>query len=148
MLKVSTIMAGSAGTAAVSAATGASENGASAAGAAETASEGSTTLYRGVAEGHHAFEDALEGVARRGDLLGHADPVLHNEGFTDNSRLTSWTTDPSVAADFAGKNGIILQTTLEELQGRGINFLTSPDAYGESEWLVEGRVDPLGWFRP
>jgi hypothetical protein len=55
--------------------------------AAEGATEGSTTLYRGVAEGHHAFEDALEGVARPGDVLGHADPVRHNEGFTYNSRL-------------------------------------------------------------
>ena len=101
-----------------------------------------------MAEGHHAFEDALEGVARPGDPLGHADPVLHTEGFTYNSRLTSWTTDPSVAAEFAGKNGVVLRTTLEGLQARGINVLTSPDVYGENEWLVEGTVDRLGVFRP
>lgn len=105
-------------------------------------------MYRGVAEGHHAFDDALQGVARPGNPLGHADPVLHNEGYTYNSRLTSWTTDPSVASDYAGKNGVILRTTLEEMQARGVNVLTSPDAYGESEWLVEGIVDRLGVSGP
>ncbi len=107
------------------------------------AEDGETTILRGVADDHHAFEDALQGIARPGDPLGHADPLLHNEGFSYNSRLTSWTTDPSVAAERAGPNGVILRSTLEEMQRRGVPIIPSPDAYEESEILLEGVIPGL-----
>jgi len=103
-----------------------------------------TPIYRGVPKDHHAYTDALNGTARPGDPMGHADPVLHNEGFTYNSRLTSWTTDPAVASGFAKEGGVVLNTTLEEMQARGVNILTSPDAYNESEVLLEGTITDLG----
>jgi hypothetical protein len=78
--------------------------------------------------------------------MGHADPVLHNRGFTYNSRLTSWSTDPEIAQQFAGKDGVVLRTTIEELRSRGFNVLESPDRYGEDEVLVEGTVDGLGFL--
>jgi RHS repeat-associated protein len=110
------------------------------------AAEEGTPIFRGVAEGHNAYDDALQGVARPGDPLGHSDRALHNRGFTYNSRLTSWSTDPEVAQQFAGKNGVVLRTTIEELQSRGINVLQSPDLFGESEVLVEGIVRGLGFL--
>jgi hypothetical protein len=105
--------------------------------------ESGTTIYRGVAEDHQFFSEAEQGIARPGDPLGHADPVLHNQGFTYNSRLTSWSTDRSVAEQFAGKNGVILRTTIEEMQAQGVNILASPDAYSESEVLLEGIIPGL-----
>jgi RHS repeat-associated protein len=105
--------------------------------------ETGTTIYRGVAEDHQFFSEAQQGIARPGDPLGHADPVLHNQGFTYNSRLTSWSTDRSVAEQFAGKNGVILRTTIEEMQAQGVNILASPDAFGESEVLLEGIIPGL-----
>jgi hypothetical protein len=40
--------------------------------------------------------------------------------------LTSRTTDELVAGRFAGANGVVLETTIEELQRRGIQILASP----------------------
>lgn len=54
-----------------------------------------------------------------------------------------FTTDRAIAEQFAGKSGVILETTIEELQARGVNVLASPDLFGESEVLVEGSVDNL-----
>ena len=75
-----------------------------------------------------------------GDAGGHAHPGMHNRGLTEWSRLTSWTTDELVAGRFAGWDGVVLETTIEELQRRGIRILTSPDKFGEAEMLVEGVV--------
>ena len=58
-------------------------------------------------------------------------------------RLTSWSTDREVAEGFAGKNGVILETTIEQMQARGVNILTSPDAFDEAEVLLEGRIPGL-----
>lgn len=101
-----------------------------------------------MAEDHVAFEDAQQGIARPGDPLGHTDAAVHNMGFTTDSRFTSWTTDQSVAEGFAGKNGVILHTTIEEMQGRGVNIVSSPDIYGESELLLEGTIGNLGVMSP
>jgi hypothetical protein len=101
-----------------------------------------------VAQGHNAFADAQQGIASPGDELGHADVFAHNAGDTWTSRLTSWTTDPEVAEGFAGKNGVVLQTTVEEMQARGVNIFESPDYYDESELLLEGRIGGLGLMEP
>jgi len=82
-------------------------------------------------------------IARLGNPLGHADPALHNQGFTYNSRLTSWSTHRSVAKQFSGKNGVVLRTSIEEMQALGVNILASPDAFGESEVLLEGVITGL-----
>jgi hypothetical protein len=102
--------------------------------------EADTAIFRGVADDHHAFSDALQGTAQPGDPLGHADVALHNQGFTTGSSLTSWSTDRAVAVQFAGKGGVVLETTIGELQARGITVLPSPDAFGEAEVLVDGVV--------
>lgn len=94
--------------------------------------------------------DPLKGDAWPGDVLGHSDGILHAAGLTENSALTSWTTDRSVAEDFAGGatgRGVILSTTLEEQAHR---VVPGPDALGESEVLLRGvvfdsRVEMFGW---
>jgi RHS repeat-associated protein len=120
----------------------------SAAADAGAAGDDGTPIYRGLAQGHHAFEDAQRGIASPGDVAGHADVYAHNAGDTWTSRLTSWTTDRQVAEGFAGKNGVILRTTLEEMQGRGVNIFESPDQFDESELLLEGRIGGLPVMRP
>lgn len=93
--------------------------------------------YRGVAEGHIYYQEALRGIARpRG---GQSTPALHNQGFTD-SEFTSWTTDYQVAwkkaieSDVNGR-GIILQKDFDVTE-----LVSSPDAFGELEVLVRGIV--------
>ena len=104
------------------------------------AAKSGTPLYRGVTEGHHAFDDALQGTAMPGDLLGHRDGVLHSAGMTENSVLTSWTTDRALAERFATNGatgrGVILETTLEQQAHRTVQGLD----LGESEVLVRGIV--------
>ena len=85
-----------------------------------------TPIYRGVGGDHHAIDAAREGTALPGDAAGHAHPGMHNRGLTESSRLTSRTTDELVAGRFAGANGVVLETTIEELQRRGIQILASP----------------------
>jgi hypothetical protein len=81
-------------------------------------------------------------------LAGHADVFAHNAGDTSTSRLTSWSTDRAVAEGFAGKNGVILQTTFEEMQPSGVNIFESPDYFDESELLLEGRIGGLHVTQP
>ena len=116
--------------------------------AGSAAAEEGTAIYRGVAQNHNAFEDAEQGIASPGDVAGHADVLAHNAGDTWTSRLTSWSTDPEVAEGFAGKGGVVLQTTVEEMEARGVNILESPDYFDESEVLLEGVIDGLQVTRP
>jgi hypothetical protein len=82
----------------------------------------------------------LEGTAMPGDLLGHSDGILHSAGMTENSILTSWTTNRAVAERFATNGasgrGVILETTLEQQAHRTVRGL----ALGESEVLIRGIV--------
>jgi hypothetical protein len=106
-----------------------------------------TPIWRGVATDHHAYDAAVRGIALPGDEAGIVDVVAHNTGFTKATALTSWTTDTKWAEWFAGKDGVILHTTVEELRARGINVLASPDRFNESEILVQGRVEGLTVLR-
>lgn len=101
-----------------------------------------------MASNHQYFADAQQGIASPGDVAGHADVFAHNAGDTWTSRLTSWSTDREVAQGFAGKNGVILQTTIEEMQARGVNILSSPDQFDEAELLLEGRIGGLQVTQP
>ena len=77
------------------------------------ASGGGTTLFRGVPSSHEFFEDALKGTAR--PFGGHADPVLHNVMDT-HSIFTSWSTEKSIASQFAGDGGVVLQKSFTRSQ--------------------------------
>jgi hypothetical protein len=93
--------------------------------------------------------DAQQGIASPGDVAGHADVYAHNVlDDTWGSRLTSWSTEREVAEDFADKSGVILQTTIEDMQAAGVNIFDSPDAYDESEILLEGRIEGLQVTQP
>ena len=101
-----------------------------------------TPIYRGVAQDHHAFSEALLGQAWPGDILGHTNAEWHNMiEDTSNSNLTSWTTNRDVAESFATKGGttcgVVLESSIEENLDR---LVESPDAYGESEVLIRGVV--------
>jgi RHS repeat-associated protein len=97
-------------------------------------------IYRGVSRNHFGYDDARSGVARpRG---GSSTPAQHNEGFTD-SPYTSWTTDLDVARDFAGEDGVVLR-----IRRTGQNLVQSPDAYNESEILIQGIFRGAEVFLP
>jgi YD repeat-containing protein len=111
----------------------------------------STSIYRGVNESHHAYDAATEGDAWPGDILGHSDGRAHALGMTEDSNLTSWTTDRSVAERFAsdgsgqgvatpGGRGVIMSTTMEEHADR---IVPGPDVLGESEVLLRGIVSDV-----
>jgi RHS repeat-associated protein len=102
-----------------------------------------TPIYRGVATDHHAYDDAVQGVARPGDVNGVSDVALHNAGFTHGTDLTSWSTQLSTAEGFAGQGGVVLETTVGTLQRGGVQILRSPDAFNEAEILVKGLVGGL-----
>jgi hypothetical protein len=105
------------------------------------AADTATPLFRGVAQGHHADDEALAGNAWPGDVLGHSDGVLHAAGLTEESALTSWTTSRKIAEGFATNSGqspgVILETTLEKQAGR---VVPGPDNLGEFEVLLRGVV--------
>jgi hypothetical protein len=81
-------------------------------------------------------------------VAGHTDVFAHNADDTWTSRLTSWPTDREIAEGFAGKDGVILQTTHDEMLARGVNILDSPDSFEESEVLLEGTIDGLQVTQP
>lgn len=43
---------------------------------------------------------------------------------------------------------MILRSTIEEMQARGVNILWSPDEFDESEILLEGSIGGLQVMRP
>ena len=96
-------------------------------------------LYRGVDSSHHAYQEATSGQAWPGDILGHTDGVAHNAGLTEDSNLTSWTTDYETAAQFASDRscGVILEIDRDAVRHRET---PSPDKFDESEVLVRGLV--------
>lgn len=103
--------------------------------AAEEAGDGAGYLYRGVAEDHPGYQDALNGTAvPRG---GTASAAAHNLGDTD-SPFTSWSTDEGVARNFAGSNGAVMR--IPNADGRGYTLVRSPDSFDEGEVLVRGPV--------
>ena len=117
----------------------------------ETLSIGS--VVGGVTPRNRVWRDAIRRLAvqiaeARSGIAGHADALRHNLGETQSSRLTSWSTDMRIAERFAGRGGVVLQTSIESLRARNVNVFRSPDLFRESEWLVEGTVDNLGVFRP
>jgi len=103
-----------------------------------------TLIYRGLSNDHHVYGEALEGEAWPGDVLGSDDAVIHNSGATEMTRLTSWSTDRSVAVRFATKggrtSGVILKTRLAEWADR---VVVSPDSFDESEVLIRGVMRGL-----
>ncbi len=109
-----------------------------------------TYLYRGLNETHHAYEAGLKGEAWPGDILGHIDAAAHNAGVTENSMLTSWTTDLGTAERFAldpTGRGLILRTTME---GQVHRVVPGPDSSNEAEVLLRGMVSSaeswlVGW---
>jgi hypothetical protein len=90
-------------------------------------------VYRGVGAEHPQIANARQGIVNpRG---GSATVLEHNLGNT-NSVYTSWTTDISIAEEFAGMHGpggVILRDRVPR------SFLIdSPDLFGESEVLRMG----------
>ena len=106
-----------------------------------TSSTEEVVLFRGVPRGHPGYDNALQGIALpRG---GSQSALGHITGFTD-SPYTSWTSDPSVAARFAGDDGVVISKAFhlsEVLQSSGVpGFPNTDDLLGEYEYLVEGPV--------
>lgn len=98
-------------------------------------------LFRGVAKGHPGYENALQGIANpRG---GPQSALGHITGFTD-SPFTSWTSDPSVAARFAGDDGVVISRAFrlsDVLQSSSVpGFPGTDDLLSEYEYLIQGSV--------
>jgi RHS repeat-associated protein len=108
------------------------------------------SVYRGVNSTSPAFAAAENGVVKpRGGFLGHSDALTHNTGMngTANSKMTSWTTNPEVAKNFALRtsgNGIVLsqQVPISSLitspNLKTINLIQSGGIVSESEVLLKG----------
>lgn len=106
-------------------------------------------IFRGVPRTHHAFEDALRGTARPGNLRGHIDAELHNLGATTNSQFTSWTRSREVARSYAGEDGVILEwhTGLPPPDATW-RFVWSPDEFREEEILIQGLLEGAKVTKP
>jgi RHS repeat-associated protein len=103
-----------------------------------------TPIYRGLHAGHYRMSEAEEGIAMPGDPDGHADPDAHNNNFTEDSRLTSWSTRRAVAEEFAdleGPGGVVLRTTVGAVRDQDLRILPSRDRAQESELLIEGPFE-------
>ena len=106
-----------------------------------------TPIYRGVSTESPMHADALEGRAIGQDPLGHADPDFYNAGFSQDSRLHAWSTDPKVAESWAGApgdGGVIMNTTIGEVRAQGRQILRSPDRFNECEIFILGLVEGCG----
>ena len=97
-----------------------------------------TSLYRGVAEGHPGYSNATKGIANpRG---GTATAEAHTGGVT-TSNYTSWTTDPQVARNFAlegpTQKGVLLQATVPKTS---VFQSQTSILFEEAEWLRTGST--------
>ncbi|CAD7805311.1 hypothetical protein CHRY9390_01348 [Chryseobacterium aquaeductus] len=115
--------------------------------AAPAAEAETTTLHRGVNSTSPAYSQAVEGTATpRG---GNATPLEHNT-VTTESNYTSWTTNASVAENFALRTsgeGVVLTADIPNSQLvqspnlKSVNLVQSPGTIvSESETLVKGPV--------
>ena len=102
--------------------------------------EGQLGLWRGVPTTSPGYSNALQGVAE--PIGGTASPAQHINGIT-NSPFTSWTSDPTVAARFAGDDGVVIfkvfntSDLIDSTQVPGTNI----DQFEpEFEFLVTGQV--------
>lgn len=103
------------------------------------------TVYRGVAYGHPGYNNALNGVAK--PIGGHSNPVEHARGNTE-SNFTSWTTDRSIAKDFADNGngvgegngpGVILEMNLSRIPDKRI-VDNRKGIHQEEEILISGEI--------
>ena len=92
------------------------------------------------------------GIVTPGDAsnAGNISPDMHNYDsatYAGRSPYTSWTRDPKIAERFAGPGGVILRVPVG---APGPNdawrWEFSPDEWGESEVLLEGRRDGVEVF--
>jgi hypothetical protein len=99
---------------------------------------------------HHAFDDALRGVARPGRLNGHSDADRHNRrNDTRTSCMTSWTYAREVAVRYAGSDGVVLEWhTGAPPPGAAWSFEWSPDEFREQEILIRGVLRGAKATRP
>lgn len=106
------------------------------------------SVYRGVNSTSPAFSVAESGIAKpRGGILGSSNPATHNAGNTANSKLTSWTTNPEVAKNFALRtsgNGVILSqqvpksSLITSPNLKSVNLIQGGGKVSESEVLLKG----------
>ena len=105
-------------------------------------------LFRGVNQSNHAYDDALNGVAKPNG--GTANPLEHNTGSTLNSPYTSWTTNPAVAENFAlrpgGTPGVVLEInvplskTIASPNLKEIVLIQNGKVVSESEVLISDII--------
>ena len=118
------------------------ENKVAAAAKIEQSAEETTKLYRGVpGNGTEKARLAEQGIAKpRGTALDDASLRAHVLGEDANAGVTSWTPDRSVAKDFSGPNGKILEVNKSAVSDK---VVPRPDVgkYGaEKEVLLKGTV--------
>lgn len=91
------------------------------------------------------FNDSGHAVSGKITARGSdTDAYAHNiQGNQDNSALISYTTDPRVATEFAGREGYVAVTYIENG-----SLIASPDSHGEQEVLVLGNAHANALFSP
>ena len=103
-------------------------------------------IYRGIPLGHPGYESAKDGIAR--PVGGNSTPWMHRDGQT-NSVYTSWTTNLSVAYQYATRglygtcDGIILVKKVDLNNDRitEIDKVPGGDLYNEYEILIKGMMN-------
>jgi len=116
-----------------------------------TAVEETVTLHRGVNSESPGYSAATKGVVKsRGGSSGHMNTLEHNAGpnGTANSNMTSWSTNPEVAENFALRTngeGVVLtktvpkSSTITSPNTKRVNLFQSPGkVVSESEVLLKG----------
>jgi hypothetical protein len=106
------------------------------------AAESEQMLFRGVPG--NGTQKAILGEQRiaipRGAALDEASLTKHVLGEDINAGVTSWTTDPAVAARFPGPNGTIIEVPLSDVSSQ---IVPRPPVlkYGsENEVLLKGII--------
>lgn len=102
-------------------------------------------LYRGVPAGTERYQQALQGIVKpRGTALDPISLRMHVLGEDVAAGVTSWTTNPAVAARFAGSEGKILKIPYNNVLDRIVPrpFVGGKHA-AESEILLKGTLNGL-----
>ena len=106
-----------------------------------TESQDEITVYRGVDNASPAIDDAKKGIVKpRGGETGHTDANRHSAGETENSNLSSFSTDKKVAQDFATNDsgeGVVMTARIKKSDAITPN---KPFDAREKEVLVKGDI--------
>ena len=103
-------------------------------------------LFRGVAamSPHHLEAQNHGTCTPRGGEEGHANPIHHTGGRTEDSGFTAWTETRSVAVGYARSSpsglGVVLEILFQDRTAISNDYRYQGNRLGEDEWLIFGKI--------